>query len=104
MSGNIDSDILQVEEGDSATTETMILSTNRSLSTASLNNDMNQNDEINSQIIVEVEAPATLSGGYIFWATTSISNDENGSRRCNSPLGQRSAITFPVQVVCRLYR
>ncbi len=99
MSGGRDCDVL-MEEGVSATTETMILSPPPSLSTASLNDGIDEDEEFDSQIIVEVEAPATLAGGYVFWATTSTSsNDENGSRRCKSPLGQRSAVTFPVQVV-----
>ena len=89
-----DCEIIRLEEGDSATTSTTC---SPSSSLASVNDE--RNECRSHQIQVELEAPATLSEGYVFWATTTSKCNEDGScRRSDSPLNNQS-VTFPVKVV-----
>ena len=87
-----DCELIRIEQGDFATTSTTC---SPSSSLASVNDERNECKS--HQIKVEVEAPATLSEGYVFWATTPSSCNEDGSfRRCDSPLNHQS-VTFPVK-------
>jgi len=53
-----------------------------------------------SSKLVEVEAPATLAEDYVFWATTTTTNDDaSDTHSCASPSrSSDSSVTFPVRV------
>ena len=116
MNGATDCDLIRLEEGDSAaatstsssSSATTTVASPSSLAPTEPSRNVNReeeeedddDDERQSQILVEVEAPATLAGGYVFWATTpSISNERNESR-----LLSPSHVTFPVRVVSPIRR
>jgi hypothetical protein len=104
MDGN-DCNFVSLEEG-AATTTSLSSSSSQSSSTNDVNNN-EDDDENHGSILVEVEAPATLAEGYVFWATTTRSNDmDDNTHSCDNndiPLISTNcikSITFPVRVVC----